>query len=166
MSRKEAGAFIPTRSERKGSGAGESRGPGASGTGSQGRQDLERLQGFRKRVWDRRRHQPFWSEAHAADLLKTRRGRDELRLGDLEIDEIQPDLVLTQMRERHPQFDGVECVQLLKIVAGEAKRHQPQVARQLLENLGGTLSQEHLAAAALPGNVPGEINIPDDIGLL
>src|SRR5579885_2725667 len=93
---------------------------------------------------------------HAGDLLFA--ARDEFLVAG--------HAVLRERAQPHPNQNLVERIQLGEVLAGAARRNQAETFAELLQNLRGVIAQEHLAAAPLPADVAGVIDIPHEVRLL
>src|SRR5690349_1373640 len=103
---------------------------------------------------------------HAGDLLLA--ARHELFAGGRmpPVLEAHRDAVLAQLTEAHAHDDLVEGDELRHKLTRHARGHQHEAVLERFDDLGRTVTQEHLAAATLPAQVVHVVDISDQVRLL
>src|SRR5579885_498519 len=103
---------------------------------------------------------------HAGDLLFAARDEFLVAVHAPPVFKGHGHAVLRERAQPHPNQNLVERIQLGEVLAGAARRNQAETFAELLQNLRGVIAQEHLAAAPLPADVAGVIDIPHEVRLL
>lgn len=103
--------------------------------------------------------------AHRGKNLTPARGVDAGTIRRApEIIERQPDAIVGQVVKAHAKQHAVERRELGMVVTAAVQGHQGEIPAQRLEDGGAMSMEKHLPAAALPFEVPGEVDVADQVG--